>query len=121
MRRLWIAWFLIAGGAMLLGTGVASGYRGLHNLDGLECPAIFASDRLVTVLTGKDPECDPTRAAQRTFVEEVGGSGVVALLAGGVIWTTRNTQPRSSLNAAAPWRLRRRPDPLPHEDAYGTG
>jgi hypothetical protein len=119
MRRLWIARFLIAGGAMLLGTGVASGFRGLHNLDGLECPAIFGPDRLVTVLTGKDPDCDPTRSAQRTFVAEVAGPGVAALIAGGVLWGTRNVRP--GLNTASSWRLRRRPDALPREDAYGTG
>lgn len=94
MRRLWVAWLLIATGAVLLVVGVASGFRGLHNTDGEECPALFASERLVSVLSGRDQECDPTRRAQRTFVQLTMGSGAVALVGGGVLWITRNVHRR---------------------------
>jgi len=104
MRRIWVAWLLIAGGATLLGVGAASGFRGLHNLDGVACPAIFASDRLVTVLSGKDQQCDPTREAQRAFVQQMVGAGATVLVAGGVLWGTTRTarRRRGPLTVAVP-------------------
>jgi hypothetical protein len=94
MRRLWVAWFLIVGGAVSLVLGVGSGFRGLHNTDGEACPALFDEERLVSVLSGRDLECDPTHRAQRAFVERTVGSGAVGLVAGGVLWGTRNVRRR---------------------------
>jgi hypothetical protein len=92
MRRLWITWFLILVGEVLLAVGLASGFRGLHNTEGEACPALFASERLVSVLSGRDRECDPTRRAQHLFVQRTLGTGAIALIVGGVLWGTRNVR-----------------------------
>jgi hypothetical protein len=74
---------LLVLGALLVGLGVYYGNQSLVSLDGEACPAVFGDDRLVTLLTGKDPECDSARAFRATQVYWMLGIGAV-LLAGAV-------------------------------------
>lgn len=74
---------LLVLGTIVLGLGVYLGNQGLVSLDGESCPAVFGDDRLVTLLTGKDPECDSARAFRATQVYWMLGVGAV-LLAGAV-------------------------------------
>jgi hypothetical protein len=69
------------------GLGLLRGAQGLENLDGVACPAVLGEDRLVTVLTGKDPECDATRAAQRATVLWLLGSSAGALIGATGVWS----------------------------------
>ncbi len=62
--------------------------QGLENLDGLACPSVLGDDRLVTVLTGKDPECDATRDAQQRLVYWLSASGAVAFFGAVAVWLT---------------------------------
>jgi hypothetical protein len=81
-----VALALLVLGLGLAGLGLVRGFEGLQNLDGVPCPAVLGEDRLVTVLTGKDPECDATRAAQRVPVYWLAGSSAVVLTAAVGVW-----------------------------------
>lgn len=87
-----IALVLLLVGLGLAGLGLLRGLEGLQNLDGVPCPAVLGEDRLVTVLTGKDPECDATRAAQRVQLYWLFGSSAVALAASLAAWSAARRQ-----------------------------
>jgi len=89
MKARLVALVLLVVGVGLAGLGVRAGFQGLTSLDGVACPAVFGEDRLVTVLTGKDSECDATREAQSMVVYSLLGLGGVVLLGSLVVWSSR--------------------------------
>jgi hypothetical protein len=101
MRRRWVAWLLLVAGIAMVLVGVASGFRGLTNLDGEPCPAVFGEDRLVTVLTGEDPACDATREAQRTLVYTFLGTGVASAVGAVLVFGIRFGR-RATVRARVP-------------------
>ena len=88
-----IALVLLVVGAGLALLGVAYGVEGLTTWDGEACPAVFGDDRLIKILSGKDPECDPIREAQSTRVYALLWIGGVILLGAAAAWGTRFVRP----------------------------
>jgi hypothetical protein len=87
---------LLVLGAILLGLGLYYGNQSLVSLDGVDCPAVFGDDRLVTILTGQDPECDSARAFRATQVYWMLGIGTVLLIGSIGTWaahTSRRPRP----------------------------